>query len=180
MIYSPDQDSFLLLDVLKKQIPKLLKKNKNLKLLEIGIGSGIQLKLAKQLKIKNIFGIDINSKAVEHCKKLGFNCLESNLFKNVKGKFDLIIFNPPYLPEDKREKKESQLSTTGGKNGSEIINQFLIQAKNYLNKHARIFLITSSLTKKINWLDYKKKKLAQKNLFFEKLYVWELKKPTAS
>ena len=174
MIYPPEQDSFLFLNVLKRQIKELLKKNKNLKFLEIGIGSGIQLKLVKQLKIKNIFGTDINPKAVEHCKKLGFNCIKSDLFEKIKGRFDLIIFNPPYLPENKKEPKDSQLSTTGGKNGSEIINKFLVQVKNHLNEQARIFLLTSSLTKRINWLDYKKKKLAQKNLFFEKIYVWEL------
>jgi release factor glutamine methyltransferase len=120
MIYQPEKDSYLLQKVLKENIL-----NKKISVLEIGIGSGIQLETLKELGIKNIQGVDINPEAVEHCKNLGFNCFESNLFENVKGKFDLILFNPPYLPEDKREDEESRLATTGGKKGSEIINKFL-------------------------------------------------------
>ena len=172
-IYQPAEDSYLLSDVLKKQIKK-----KNLKCLEIGIGSGIQLQTLRELGVdnKNIFGVDINKDAVFHCRNLGFNCLPSDLFNDVSGKYDLIIFNPPYLPLDKRqeEPKSSQLATTGGKLGSEIINKFLEQAKKHLNTNGKILLLTSSLTKGINWLDYKKKLLAKKKIFFEELYVWEV------
>lgn len=168
-VYAPAEDSFLLSEVLKKEI-----KNKDIKFLEIGIGSGIQLQTARDLGIKEIFGADINPDAVKSCKSLGFNCVQSDLFKNIQGKFDLIIFNPPYLPLDKREPKSSQLATTGGKTGSEIINKFLKQAKKHLNKNGKIFLITSNLTKRINWLDYNKKLLATKKIFFEELSVWEL------
>jgi len=174
LIYEPAEDSYLMSEVLNKKLPLLLKENTNLSLLEIGVGSGIQMQTAKKLGAKNIFGIDINSQAIEHCKKLGFNCKKSNLFKNIKTKFDLIIFNPPYLPEEKLEDKESKLATTGGKQGSEIINEFLNQAKFHLNKNGKIFLLTSSLTKGINFKNYKKKKLAEKKLFFETLFVSEL------
>jgi release factor glutamine methyltransferase len=175
-IYSPAEDSFLISFVIKKEVPKLISKNLNLKVLEIGSGSGIQLKalLDSGIKKQNIFACDINSNAVEHCKRLGFNCIISNLFKNIKGKYDLIIFNPPYLPKDKLEDKESRLATTGGKRGGEIINKFLLQAKNHLTKKGVIFLLTSSLTKGINWKEYKKKIISKQKLFFEELYVWEL------
>ena len=173
-IYSPEQDSFLLSEVLEQQIPFLIKENKNLKVLEIGIGSGIQLQALKKCGVKNIFGVDINSEAVEFCKKLGFGCVKSNLFENIKGKFDLIIFNPPYLPNEEKEPETSKLITTGGKKGGELINKFLFQARKHLNKNGRIFLITSSLTKGINWQDFQKKILAKKKIFFEELYCLEL------
>ena len=89
--------------------------------------------------------------------------------------FDLIIFNPPYLPEDKREPKDSQLQTTGGKKGNEIINEFLKQAKNHLEPDGKIFLITSSLSPEINWRGYKKKLLGKEKLFFERLCIFEIK-----
>ena len=170
-IYQPAEDSYLMADILKKNI-----KDTNLKVLEIGVGSGFQLKILKELGIQkqNIFGVDINKDAVMHCREQGFNCLPSDLFTNVKEKYDLIVFNPPYLPKDKREPKSSQKATTGGKLGSEIINKFLEQAKNYLNSNGKIFLLTSTLTKDINWLDYKKKLLTKKKLFMEELYVWEV------
>ena len=175
-IYQPEQDSFLLSKVIKTKIPKLINKNKNLTFLEIGCGSGIQLKTALNSGIKkqNIFSCDINPKAVEHCKQLGFQCVKSNLFEKIKGKFNLIIFNPPYLPENKKEPKNSQIATTGGTKGSEIINKFLKQAKNYLKKDGKIFLLTSSLTKEINFSGYKKKIIGKEKLFFERLYIFEI------
>lgn len=184
--YEPAEDSYLLRDVLKKEIPKILKKNSNLIFLEIGSGSGIQLQTAKEIGVKNIFSCDINQKAVEHCRlSRGFNCVKSDLFEafkgrlNVKGtlvplQFDLIIFNPPYLPIDENEPVNSRLETTGGKYGGELINKFLIQAKNHLKKNGKIFLLISNLTKGINFNGYKKKIIAKKKLFFEELYVLEL------
>lgn len=174
MIYQPAEDSYLMQNILKKEIPKLLKQNSKLKVLEIGCGSGVQLQTLKKLKTKNIFACDINPEAVVHCRKLGFHVVQSNLFSNVKDKFDLIIFNPPYLPRDEREPTESRVATTSGKNGSEIINKFLKQAKKHLTSDGKIFLLTSSLTKKIQWQNFKKKKLAEEKLFFEKIWVWEL------
>jgi release factor glutamine methyltransferase len=176
MIYQPAEDSYLFSEILKKQLPILLKKNPNLTFLEIGAGSGIQLQTALDSGVKkqNIFACDINSQAVKHCKNLGFNCIKSNLFENIKGKYDMIIFNPPYLPEDKLEPKDSKVSTTGGKQGSEILNKFLNRAKNYLTKQGKVFILISSLTKFINFKDAKTKILGTKKLFFEELYVLQL------
>lgn len=176
LVYLPQEDSYLLQEILKNKIPSLLKQNPNIKILEMGIGSGIQLNTLLKLGVKkeNLFGVDVNIDAIKHCQLLGFNCMKSNLFSNIKEKYDLIIFNTPYLPKNKLEDKESRLSTTGGKKGSEIINKFLSQAKNYLKNNGKIFLLISSLTQEINWLDYQKELLGEKKLFFEKLEVFEL------
>ena len=177
-IYFPEEDSYLLAGILKKQIPKFLAKDKNLKFLEMGCGSGIQLQIALKSGIKkeNIFSCDINPDSVKYCKKLGFNSVISNLFEKIEGKYDIIIFNSPYLPLDSREPKDSRVATTGGKNGSEIINRFLKQLKKHLAKNGKIFLVSSSLTKGINFSGFKKKIVARKKIFFEELKVWELKK----
>jgi release factor glutamine methyltransferase len=174
LIYSPQEDSYLLKKVLEKEFKNI--KNKNLKFLEIGIGSGIQLETLKKIGInkENIFGIDINIDAVKYCQQKGFHCIKSDLFKKVNKKFDIIIFNPPYLPKIKNEDEESELITTGGKFGSEIINKFLKEAKKYLEKKGKIYLLVSSLTKNIDWIDYKRELVGEKKLFFEKLKVWKL------
>ena len=187
-VYEPAEDSYLLSEVLASKIPRLLNVNFNLKFLEIGAGSGINLQAAfsSGIKKENIFSCDINEEAVKYCKKLGFNCELSDLFEAFKGgvsvrgtlvplKFDLIIFNPPYLPLDKREPKSSRVSTTSGKKGNEIIIRFLKHAKDFLDKDGSIFIITSSLSEQINFnkLGYKAKEISSKNLFFEKLSVWE-------
>lgn len=180
MIYEPAEDSFLMSRILKEEIPKLLLKNTDLNFLEIGAGSGIHLETAKKsgIKLENIFSSDIDKKSVSHCQLLGFNCVHSDLFERIpKQKFDLIIFNPPYLPEDSREPESSQTATTGGKKGNEIILEFLKQAKNFLSKNGKIFLITSSLAENIDFkkLEYKEKEIGCEKLFFERLCIWELK-----
>ncbi len=163
--------------ILKKEIPKLLDKNFDLKVLEMGAGSGVNLRVLSDLGVKkeNIYSCDIVSDAVNHCRDLGFNCIKSDLFEKITKKFDVLIFNPPYLPENEVEPEDSKVATTGGEKGGEVINRFLRQARNHLVINGRIFLITSSLTKGINWLDYEKSILARKKLFFEELYVWRLK-----
>lgn len=175
-IYAPLEDSYFLKKILEEKVPELLGKNQKLIFLEIGNGSGIQLQTVLRLGLKkeNIFSCDINIFAVKYCRKLNFNCIKSDLFKKIERKFDLIIFNPPYLPKDMREPKNSRFATTGGKKGSEIINRFLKQAKFHLNENGRIFLLTSSLTKNVNFLRYKKRLIGEKKLFFEKLLIWEL------
>jgi release factor glutamine methyltransferase len=175
-VYEPAEDSYLLSETITKEIKKITKtRRSNIKFLEIGPGSGVQLETALKngIKKENILGADINTKAISRCKSQGFNCIKSNLFQKIpKTKFDVIVFNPPYLPEHKHDK---QPDTSGGKKGNETINKFLKQAKSYLSKDGFILLLTSSFTPKINDLGYKKELLATKKIFFEELYVWKLR-----
>lgn len=169
MIYEPAEDSFLL--------QKYVKKYAYGKVLDIGTGSGIQA-LTSLEKTKDVVAVDIDPSAVKLLKEKGIKAKVSDLFSNVKGKFDFIIFNPPYLPEDKREPKDSALTTTGGKKGYETIEKFLRQAKKFLNKNGKILLVCSSLTGDVEKLfkkhGYNFKKLEEEKLFFEKLYVYIL------
>ena len=147
MIYQPAEDSFLL----EKQVKKY---SKGKSVLDIGTGSGIQSKSALMAGAKKVLATDINEEVINKLKKREIIVKKSDLFSNISGKFDLIIFNPPYLPEDKREDSESQLATTGGKNGDEIILRFLEQSTMYLKTDGIILLLVSSLTprNKINKL----------------------------
>lgn len=175
-IYQPSEDSYLLSSVLKEQLPKLLEKNPGLLFLEIGTGSGIHLQTALNCGVKkeNIFSSDIDPDSVSHCNLLGFNCVHSDLFNKISGKFDLIIFNPPYLPAHKFDKMPD---TTGGKKGDETILRFLKDAKTHLKSDGKIFLITSSFTPKIDFkeLGYSHKQIGCENLFMEQLCVWEFR-----
>jgi len=169
MIYEPAEDSFLL--------QKYVEKYAFGKVLDIGSGSGIQAEAALK-KTKNILAVDINKEAVKLLKGKGINSKYSDLFSNVKGKFDLIIFNPPYLPEEEKEDLETKLVTTGGKYGYEILERFFKNAKKFLNKNGKILIVFSSLTnkKKVDSLvkkyGFKIKLLEEKGLFFERLYVY--------
>lgn len=171
MIYEPREDSFLL--------QKYVKKYAKGKVLDMGTGSGIQAETALK-NTKEVLAVDINQECVDFVKKKGINCIQSDLFQNIKGKFDLIIFNPPYLPEDKREPEDSKLMTTGGKKGYEILEKFLKETKNYLEENGRILTIISTLTGDVENLfnkeGYKFRLLETQKLFFEELKVYLLKK----
>ncbi|MBI3623941.1 methyltransferase [Candidatus Pacearchaeota archaeon] len=173
-IYPPSKDSYLLVEVLKKYV-----KNKKIKALDMGSGSGIQAESLINIGIKkeNMTIVDINPKAIVHLKTQfpKSQVIKSNLFEKVKGKFDLIVFNPPYLPENKHDKEKD---TSGGKKGDETILKFLKQLKKHLNKNGRCFLLTSSLTPmeriKQEFKNYKVKQVAKKKLFYEELTAWEI------
>ena len=178
-IYQPAEDSYLLSEVLEKYLKD---KPTSIQILDMGSGSGIQAKTCRDLGFTNILTADINPEVISHLKSLNFNTVQSHLFSNIsKQQSDLIIFNPPYLPEDKREPEDSRLNTTAGKQGYEIIIRFLEQAKDYLSDNGSILLLISSLSKpevikqKIKFLDYKIKELGSKKIaFFEELFVFQL------
>jgi release factor glutamine methyltransferase len=174
-IYAQAEDSYLLQGCIKK----FLKKRKINSALDMGSGSGIQAQTFVDCGVKpqNIFLVDINKNAIKSLKLKFKNSkvIYSDLFSSVEGNFDLIVFNPPYLPENKFDKNKD---TSGGKLGNEIIIKFLDQAKNHLNKNGAILLLISSFTPQVNFLrlGYKKVILTRKKIFYEELSVLELKK----
>ena len=165
MIYEPREDSFLL--------QKFVKEYTKGKVLDIGSGSGILAETALK-KTKEVLAVDIDEKAVNGLRKKGINAVKSDLFENVKGKFDLIIFNPPYLPEEGIEDK----AIYGGKKGYEILERFFKDAKKFLNENGKILIVFSSLTNKrkvdesIKENGFEFKCLEEKKLFFESLYIY--------
>ena len=176
MIYSPEEDSYLLEE-------QVLKYSKGKSVLDIGSGSGIQALAALRSKAKSVLATDIDEDSLNHLKTLkqkNLKILKSNLFSKIKSRFDLIVFNPPYLLTDAKEDKESAKATTGGKKGDEIILRFLKQAKSHINKGGKILLLVSSLTQRNRiekiLLSSKLKYtiISEKKLFFESLYVYKI------
>lgn len=142
-VYEPREDSFLLADNLD------IKKTD--KVLDVGTGTGIQALIAAK-KAKEVTAVDFNKFAVKCAKEnaklnklKNITVFGSNLFSRVKGKYDLITFNPPYLPT-----KSEDLAWDGGQDGREVINRFLNQFEKHLSKNGRVLMIGASLS------DYKK------------------------
>ena len=70
--------------------------------------------------------------------------IQSDLFSKLLGKFDFILANPPYVSEGKgvggvmeHEPKEALYA---GKDGLDVIKQFLEQAPGHLNKGGQIWM----------------------------------------
>jgi HemK-related putative methylase len=184
MVYTPAEDSWLLEKAITIYL-KRLRNKKRITIFDMGSGSGIQARAcidAGADRTQILCG-DIDENAVRILKSQGLNSIHTDLFSNIKNqtKFSLIIFNAPYLPEDKQEPKDSKLATTAGEQGYELILKFLDQAKSHLAKDGSILLLFSSLSKPEIILNYAKKikytyrKIAEQKLFFERLFVYEFK-----
>jgi HemK-related putative methylase len=186
MVYEPREDSFLL----QEQVEKLAKGS----VLDVGTGTGIQAEAAANKKsVKKILAVDIDKEAINFCRatikhrKIKF--IVGDLFANIKNKqkFDTIVFNPPYLPEEPKLKdlvgfEKGELALSGGKKGHELLERFLKQAGSFLKPDGIILLVFSSLTNKSkvdslienNLLDFRE--LATEHIFFEELFVYLIKK----
>ncbi len=178
-VYKPAEDSLLMLEAVKRHA----KGN----VLEIGTGTGIlAIAAAKKKTVRKVIATDINIDALVHAeneagrerRKIKF--VESDLFEKVpEKKFDTIIFNPPYLPQDN---EISDATIYGGKKGHELIARFLGECVPFLKAKGKIILLFSSLTKKDrvekaildNCMDFRE--IAEKNIFFETLYCHEITK----
>ncbi len=171
-VYNPAEDSYLLASEVERYASG--------KVLDMGTGSGIQAETAmKCKKVKSVTAADVNK---ECAKKLStkIKFVHSDLFSSIKGKFDTIIFNPPYLPQDKGIE---DAALYGGKKGYEVTECFLNSCSSHLADDGVILLLFSNLTKKkkVNEIIenncFEKEELSSKELpFFEVLYVYMIKK----
>ncbi len=128
-------------------ITNLIKYN-NASVLDIGTGSGcIAISLSKSFSDINVTACDISEKALEVAKKNAENLqakikfINSDIFSNIEGKFNLIVSNPPYIP--KAMKKELQKEVleepeialfTNDELGIEFYKKIITEAKKFLEK----------------------------------------------
>jgi len=145
-VYEPAEDTFLLADNLMAK--------KSDRVLEIGTGTGIIAIIASK-KTQNVIAIDINRYAVECAQKNAeinhahVNVRLGDLFGPVEDeKFDLILFNTPYLPTDEDEIVDDELKTAwdGGKDGRAVINRFIKDLPEHLTTRGCVQLVQSSLS----------------------------------
>ena len=117
---------------------------------DIGTGSGaIALALAKELPEPKITATDISPAALKVAKKnarnlkLGKNIefLKGDLFAPVKGFFDIIVSNPPYISAAEYEELprgvkdfEPKIALLAGQTGVEFYEKLIYQSKNHLKK----------------------------------------------
>src|SRR3989344_7420960 len=133
MIYEPREDSELLARYVKKYAFG--------NVLDMGTGSAIQaLAAAKKKIVKSVVASDIQEYVInynkDNIKNKKIKFIVSDLFLNIKDKkFNTIIFNPPYLPEDIQLK---DLTVDGGKKGYEIIERFLNEVSDYLKPNGMV------------------------------------------
>jgi release factor glutamine methyltransferase len=81
-------------------------------------------------------------------RRAGLEVVRTDLFAAVRGPFDLVLFNPPYLPTLPEERIEDWLeyALDGGESGRVVIEQFAAGVGRILAPGGRILLLVSSLT----------------------------------
>ena len=147
-VYEPAEDSLLFADNLKV--------NEGDFVLDIGTGCGILGIIAAE-KAARVIAIDINPHAVRCAKENAILnhvddrifCFQGDLFAAIRNhaKFDLILFNAPYLPsEDAKETSWLESAWSGGPSGRRIIDRFLHDAPNYLEPEGKLLLLQSTLS----------------------------------
>ena len=123
--------------------------NQKINLLDLGTGSGcIGLTLALEEKSLDVTISDISEKAL---KIASFNnenlhakatVIQSDLFDSISEKFDVIVSNPPYIPDSEIVadivQKEPSVALYGGALGVDFYDRILEQSKSHLHEKAMI------------------------------------------
>ena len=173
-IYHPSDDSLLILSA----ISDLVLEGK--RVLDVGTGSGL-LGLYCAMQGATVTVTDIDVVAIRHtieaAEKLGVtvNANVGDLFSDLVGQFDLILFNPPYLPS----LDVSDKAVDGGLKGRDLINRFLHDLPKHLDKQGTALLVVSSLNEPGSLIETHPElqfSIVKKHMmFFEELQVLSLR-----
>ena len=173
-VYPPSEDSILLTESLDIRIGE--------KVLEIGTGSGI-VSIQCALNGADVVCGDINPRAVALARRnaaangVDIDVRETDVYSNIEGRFDTIVFNLPYLPVE--DEGELAKAWSGGPDGLGPLPRLLEGAPEHLLPDGRVVVVVSSLMNRAG-LDktlegYEVRVLGELPLFFERLQVLEIK-----
>jgi len=162
-VYPPSDDTYLLIDSFSI--------NGGERVLDLGCGTGIIGIYAAKRGAREVIQLDINPYAtlLAKCNSIINNVdsktlsIVGNMFDPIVEKklFDIIAFNPPYLPVE--DEGLIGKSWSGGVSGREIIDEFLKVFDMFLKCDGRLFLINSSLSN----YDLTLKILSKKGFFWK-------------
>ncbi|AFV24972.1 putative methylase [Methanolobus psychrophilus R15] len=173
--YDPAEDSFLLADAAVEHTKD------DSRVLEIGTGTGFVSAVLRANRDVNLVATEINPHAASCARSNGIEVIRTDMFAGLRkgNTFDIIIFNPPYLPTSENEKVPGWLNYAfdGGIDGRDAIGSFLNEAFSYLAPGGTVMLLISSLTgidevrKKMEGQGFQTEIVASARCSFEELVV---------
>lgn len=146
-VYEPAEDTFLFAQNLNVKTCE--------RVLDVGTGCGLLAVVAAE-KASEVVAVDVNPFAVRCARANAQTCdardriafVQCDLFTALRddSRFDVILFNAPYLPSDESE-PDSWLNRawSGGSSGREIIDRFIAQSAVHLAPWGRILLLQSNI-----------------------------------
>lgn len=143
-------------EVLVETIINSVGKEDDLKILDVGTGSGnISISLTKNLPSITVTATDINDEALKTAKANAekYNVLDrinfvnhNILSDNLNDEFDIVVSNPPYISEreypdlkDELKVYEPKIALTDFSNGLAYFSVISSKAKMFLKNKGRIF-----------------------------------------
>lgn len=140
-------------ELLVEQVVSYIKDDE-IKVLDMCTGSGcIAVSVDRMCVNADVTAADISEKALKVAgennmrNKGGVTFVQSDMFENIHGTYDIIVSNPPYIPtsdiealmEEVRE-HEPHLALDGSADGLKFYREICRNADNYLNKNGKVFL----------------------------------------
>jgi release factor glutamine methyltransferase len=147
-VYEPAEDSFLFAENLVVREGDFV--------LDLGTGCGI-LGVVTAEKAANVVAVDVNPYAVccarKNAKLNGVSnrmfFVQGDLFTAIRigERFDLILFNAPYLPSETIEDASWIVRAwSGGVAGRQVVDRFICEVPKYLKLDGCVFLMQSTLS----------------------------------
>jgi len=142
-VYQPAEDSKLLADIAVDYAEA------DDWVLDMGTGSGYVAHRFLDETDARVVGSDVNPNACRQARENGVPVVRSDQLTAFRESvFDVVVFNPPYLPTDpEREWNDwMEKALSGGESGREVIEPFLDDLRRVLAPGGDAFLLVSSLT----------------------------------
>ncbi|MFC6835775.1 HemK2/MTQ2 family protein methyltransferase [Halomarina ordinaria] len=142
-VYQPAEDS----DLLARAVAERLDGDE--RLLDVGTGSGYVAATVADETGCDAVGVDLSPLAVRAARERGVPVVRGDLLAPFRdGAFDVVAFNPPYLPTDPDAEWDDWMehALSGGADGRRLVDPFLDDVRRVLAPGGRVFLLVSSLT----------------------------------